>query len=70
MLLDPHFKRSWSLSLPLKDRIRFHHPALQDVLSCKSIFDKLESHELMKARARSNPYETIAKEHNKYNHTM
>jgi len=34
---------------------------LLDVLSCKSIFDKLESHELMKARARSNPYETIAK---------
>jgi len=34
---------------------------LKDVLSCKSVFDKLEAHEMMKARSRSNPYETIAK---------
>ena len=31
------------------------------MLSCKSVFDKLEAFEMMKARSRSNPFETIAK---------
>ena len=33
--------------------------ALSSVLSAKTVFDKLEGDELMKARTRSNPYETI-----------
>ena len=33
--------------------------ALASVLSAKTVFDKLEGEELMKARTRSNPYETI-----------
>ncbi len=33
----------------------------KDVLSCKSVFDRLEPHELMKARTRSNPFETIGR---------
>jgi len=46
----------------ISDETTFCDPkVLQDVLSCKSIFDKLESHEMMKARLRSNPFETIAK---------
>jgi hypothetical protein len=32
---------------------------LQNILSCKTIFDKLEAEELVKARTRSNPFETI-----------
>ncbi|XP_045186232.2 cap-specific mRNA (nucleoside-2'-O-)-methyltransferase 1-like [Mercenaria mercenaria] len=32
---------------------------LNGVLSCKSIFDRLEPEEMRKARTRSNPYETI-----------
>lgn len=32
---------------------------LRDVLSSKSVFDRLDPHELRKARSRSNPYETI-----------
>ena len=31
------------------------------MLSCKSVFDKLEAFEMMKARSRSNPFETIGK---------
>ena len=33
--------------------------ALSSVLSAKTVFDKLEGDELMKARTRSNPFETI-----------
>jgi len=33
--------------------------ALTNVLAAKTVFDKLEGDELMKARTRSNPYETI-----------
>ena len=32
---------------------------LDIILSCKTIFDKLEADELVKARTRSNPFETI-----------
>ena len=31
------------------------------MLSCKNVFDKLETFEMNKARQRSNPFETIAK---------
>ena len=33
--------------------------ALENVLSAKTVFDRLEGEELMKARSRSNPFETI-----------
>ena len=33
--------------------------ALENVLSAKTVFDRLEDDELMKARSRSNPFETI-----------
>ena len=44
----------------IDDETRFTDPdVLSAVLKCKSIFDKLEPKELMMARSRSNPFETI-----------
>ena len=44
----------------IDDETRFADPeVLSAVLKCKSIFDNLEPQELMKARSKSNPFETI-----------
>lgn len=44
----------------IDDETHFCDPdVLQNVLSCKSVFDQLESEEMRKARTRSNPFETI-----------
>ena len=56
--------RGWMLEGPRKETIddetRFADPeVLSAVLKCKSIFDKLEPKELMMARSKSNPFETI-----------
>jgi len=54
--------RSGERSEDISEEDRFCDPeVLKDVLSCKSVFDKLEAHEMMKARTRSNPFETIGK---------
>ena len=44
----------------IDDETRFADPeVLSAILKCKSIFDNLEPQELMKARSKSNPFETI-----------
>ncbi|KAF2902960.1 hypothetical protein ILUMI_03229 [Ignelater luminosus] len=55
---------SWMIKGPKKltidDEIHFCDPSLlQQILSAKGKFDELDSNELTKARARSNPFETI-----------
>lgn len=46
--------------LTIDDETQFcSEEVLDDVLACKSVFDRLEGDEMQKARTRSNPYETI-----------
>ena len=56
--------RSWMVTGDRKENIedetRFVDPeVLNGILRCKSVFDRLDSEEMRKARTRSNPYETI-----------
>ena len=56
--------RNWRVEGPRKEDISDETAfcdadALQNVLSAKTVFDVLEGEELMKARSRSNPFETI-----------
>ncbi|XP_015587359.1 cap-specific mRNA (nucleoside-2'-O-)-methyltransferase 1 [Cephus cinctus] len=44
----------------IEDETTFCDPAiLKNVLNSKTVFDKLDKHEMRRARTRSNPYETI-----------
>ncbi|XP_049768155.1 cap-specific mRNA (nucleoside-2'-O-)-methyltransferase 1 [Schistocerca cancellata] len=46
--------------LVINDETNFCDPnLLRNVLSSKSVFDKLDANEMLKARSRSNPFETI-----------
>ena len=56
--------RGWCIEGQRKEDISDEHnycdkDALVSVLSAKTVFDKLEGDELLKARTRSNPFETI-----------
>ena len=56
--------RGWCIEGQRKEDISDEHnycdkDALLSVLSAKTVFDKLEGDELLKARTRSNPFETI-----------
>ncbi|RDD44641.1 Cap-specific mRNA (nucleoside-2'-O-)-methyltransferase 1 [Trichoplax sp. H2] len=46
--------------MTIDDEVNFCEPnILKDVLECKDMFDELESKEMVEARTRANPYETI-----------
>jgi cap1 methyltransferase len=46
--------------LDIADETTYCDPqVLKNIISCKTIFDRLEADELVKARTRSNPFETI-----------
>lgn len=56
--------REWTLEgkkkLTIDDETCFcDEQVLQDVLTCKTVFDRLEPEEMRRARTRSNPFETI-----------
>ena len=56
--------RNWRVEGPRKEDISDETnycdaDALENVLSAKTVFDRLEGEELMKSRSRSNPFETI-----------
>ena len=56
--------RNWRVEGPRKEDISDETTfcdadALENVLSAKTVFDRLEGEELMKSRSRSNPFETI-----------
>eukprot|EP00094_Tigriopus_californicus_P009899 TCALIF_09545-PA protein Name:"Similar to cmtr1 Cap-specific mRNA (nucleoside-2'-O-)-methyltransferase 1 (Xenopus laevis)" AED:0.12 eAED:0.12 QI:13/0.42/0.5/0.75/0.71/0.62/8/0/772 len=63
----PDFLSEWRAGLKMgprketiRDETRFCDPeVLQNVLSCKAVFDELEEEELRQARTRSNPFESI-----------
>ena len=55
-----NWKTEGKRKLDISDETSYCDPqVLQNILSCKTIFDKLEADELVKARTRSNPFETI-----------
>jgi cap1 methyltransferase len=57
---DRNWKEEGERKLDIRGETRYCDPqVLQNILSCKTIFDKLEAEELVKARTRSNPFETI-----------
>ena len=46
--------------LDIEDETTYCDPqVLKNIINCKTIFDRLEADELVKARTRSNPFETI-----------
>lgn len=56
--------RSWMAGgkkkMSIDDETNFISPkTLQDVVTCKTVFDDLEGEEMRQARTRSNPYESI-----------
>ncbi|XP_066991198.1 cap-specific mRNA (nucleoside-2'-O-)-methyltransferase 1 [Anabrus simplex] len=55
-----HWAKEGPRKLAIDDETHFCDPnVLKNVLSSKSVFDKLEPEEMRKARTRSNPFETI-----------